>query len=363
MFQSAVQLCGLVYGPQEHHLDHIATLCAVLDIPLIVTEEHLEAQAKTYYPQLVVFCFPYTEAAQRIVQNYDAIITAMPTDMFESIFFLAKKLSKKNPITIWCPHGNSDKGYDSFSMSVLHKEKILLVYGKKMLDFLKEKNGIGSGAHVLSVGNYRYTFYQNHKLFYQKLMHKHILEKLLPSAPIYLYAPTWEDDEKASSFHTAIPYLLETLPKEINLIVKFHPNTLLEENLSIKKLFWKYESAPNVLFLEHFPLIYPLLDLVSVYIGDTSSIGYDFLSFNRPMFFLNVQDKVPQRPLYSCGTVITKTEFSIIYNHIAAHLKEDPAQFHKQRAQLYEHTFSTCPPWDTFLHQLTSLCHQLRHAS
>lgn len=363
MFKRPMQFCGLVYGPQEHHLDHIATLCTILDIPLIVTDEEVEKQAKTYYPQLVTFFFPYLSAPNQIIQNYDVILTAMPTDMFESIFFLAKQLCKKNPITLWCPHGNSDKGYDSFAMSALNKEKVLLVYGKKMVDFFKEKQAIAHDAHILPVGNYRYTFYQKHKSLYQKLIQSEVLDKLIPDAPIYLYAPTWEDDEKASSFHQAIPHLLETLPSDINLIVKFHPNTLLEENLSIKKLFWKYESTPNVLFLEHFPLIYPLLDLSSVYIGDTSSIGYDFLSFNRPMFFLNVQNKVPSRPLYKCGTLISKEEFPTIYSHIAHHLTTDHDLFHTERAKMYEYTFSTCPPWDTFNRNLTSLCQQLRHAS
>jgi teichoic acid glycerol-phosphate primase len=361
MFQPSLRFCGLVYGPQEHHLDHIATLCATLDIPLMVTEEEIEKQAKLYYPQLVTFLLSYLVAANHLVQNYDIIITAMPVDMFDSLFFLAKKLSRKHPLTIWCPHGNSDKGYDSFFMSALNKEKILLVYGNKMLDFFKSKNALSPTAHVITVGNYRHEFYHKHKSFYQKKLHSQITSKLLPNRPTYLYAPTWEDHEKASSFHAAIPYLLESLPSEINLIVKFHPNTLLEETLKIKKLFWKYEHAPNVLFLEHFPLIYPLLDFVDIYIGDTSSIGYDFLTFKKPMFFLNVQEKIPERPLYQCGSLISQEEFPSVYTCIERHLKTDAAAFSKKREQMYAYTFSSSPTCDTMLSDLTSLCHQLRY--
>lgn len=363
MFRTSLQFCGLVYGSQEHHLDHIATLCAVLDIPLVVTDEEIERQAKLYYPQLIVFFFPYLTAHNQIVQNYDVIITAMPTDMFDSLFFLAKKLTKKNPITVWCPHGNSDKGHDSFFMSALNKEKILLVYGKKMWDFLKNKEALGPEAHVISIGNYRYEFYQKHRTFYQKLLHTEVASKLQSNIPTYLYAPTWEDHEKASSFHLAIPYLLETLPQGLNLIVKFHPNTLLEESSAIKKLFWKYETAPNVLFLEHFPMIYPLLDFVSLYIGDTSSIGYDFLSFNKPMFFLNVLEKKPSRPLDTCGNVIAKDTFPSIYSYITQQLKTDDASFKRARAKMYDYTFSTAPPWDTLLDHLTTLCNQLRYGT
>ena len=331
-----IQCCGLVYGTQEHHLDHIAPLCANFNIPLIVTDEDIKAAANLYYPELSCFYFPYLTATKHILQNYTAILSSMPTEMFDSMFYLTKKL----PMTIWCPHGNSDKGQNTIFMETLRKEKILFVYGNKMLDFLKDKQAISNSSQIFSIGNYRYAFYKKYKSFYKKIAHETIVSKLLPNRPIYLYAPTWKDHENASSFYLAIPHLLEKLPDDINLIIKFHPNTLLEEDLHIKKLFWKYESYPNILFLEHFPLIYPLLDCVDVYIGDTSSIGYDFLSFNKPMFFLNIEEKKPTRYLYQCGTVLTKKDFPSIYSKIEKHLKTDKKLFFQKRKEIYDYTFS-----------------------
>ncbi|MEI8301300.1 MAG: CDP-glycerol glycerophosphotransferase family protein [Chlamydiota bacterium] len=357
-FSYSTQCCGLIYGNQPHHLDHLATLCACFDIPLILTDQELEQQAKHYYPQLVIFCFSSLEAPQKILQNYDIILTTMPYDLFDSCFFLAKKLINKSPMTIWCPHGNSDKGHSIFFMEALNKEKAVFVYGEKMLDFLKEKNALQANCSITAIGNYRYEFYQTHQGFYNKLTKQEILSKFTKNQSTYLYAPTWNDYEKTSSFHLACPHLLETLPDNINLIVKLHPNTLLAEDMHVKKLIWKYESAPNIVFLEHFPLIYPLLDVVDLYIGDTSSIGYDFLTFNKPLFFLNIQDPIPNHYLYQCGNILQKEDFPAIYSKIQEHLLTDQLLFSKKRKETYTYTFSKHEPFDKILLQL---CHLYKH--
>lgn len=355
VFSHSIQCCGLVYGNQPHHLDHLATLCACLDIPLVVTDEGLEKQAKHYYPQLVIFFFSSLEAPQQLIQNYDVILTTMPLDLFDSFFFLAKKLTNKSPLTVWCPHGNSDKGNDIFFMEALSKEKAIFVYGEKMLDFLKEKKALQPTCSTISIGNYRHEFYKNHQKFYQKLATQEILSKFAKNQPTYLYAPTWNDYEKVSSFHLACPHLLETLPETINLIVKLHPNTLLAEDLRIKKLIWKYESTPNILFLEDFPLVYPLLDIIDLYIGDTSSIGYDCLTFNKPLFFLNTQDHLPNHYLYQCGTVLQKEDFSNIYAKIQENLLTDELLFSKKRKDTYTYTFAKHEPFDRILFHLCDL--------
>lgn len=359
--QDSLQCCGLVYGSQEHHLDHIAPVCAHLNIPLVVTDEDIERQAKIYYPELTTLLFPYLTATEYILRNYSVIITTMPSEMFDSMFFLNKKFCNKSPHTIWCPHGNSDKGQDTVFIEALSKEKTLFVYGGKMLDFLKNKHAISNDCQIFTIGNYRYAFYQKHRLFYKKIVEESIAPKLLSNKLTYLYAPTWKDHEKASSFYLAIPHLLEKLPKNINLIVKLHPNTLLEEDIHIKKLFWKYEFFPNVLFLEQFPPIYPLLDFVDVYIGDTSSIGYDFLAFNKPMFFLNVEENKPTRYLYQCGTVFTKEDFASIYTKIEYHLKTDRNRFSQKRKEIYDYTFSDIKISSNILKKLQPIRKEFQH--
>jgi len=355
VFSSTSQYCGLVYGQDSHHLDHIATLCACLDIPLIVSDEALEQQAKRYYPQLVTFLFPYLILPQKIIESYDLILTTMPLPVFNSFFSLAKQLTNKNPLSVWCPHGNSDKGKTSFFMETLRQENAVGVYGQKMLDFLKEKKALSQACQLISLGNYRYSFYQKHQNFYKKLIEKEVLSKLVKNQPLYLYAPTWDDHESGSSFHFAIRSLLENLPNSINLVIKLHPNTLLAEDMAVKRLIWKYETEPNVLFLEDFPLIYPLLDIADLYIGDTSSIGYDFLAFNKPMFFLKTQGVNPLQDLHVCGTVLQKDDLPLIYTKIQESLATDTSLFAKKRKDIYAYTFQEVNPFEQILPQLHTL--------
>jgi hypothetical protein len=334
MLTSPLPSSGFIYGSQEHHLDHLAPLCALLNIPLIVTDETLLSLAKEYYPGLTVFFISPLEVAFYLLERFPILFTTMPAPMVKALFLL----NQNSPLTIWCPHGNSDKGQNSFFMEALKEEKILLLYGNKMQDFLKEKEALSKESMCFFVGNYRYLFYKQHRLFYQTLCQQ-LLSKLPPSQPTYLYAPTWQDHEKVSSFSLALPHLLETLPSTINLIIKLHPNTLLKDNLSLEKLRWKYEDKPNILFLERFPPIYPLLEAVDLYIGDTSSIGYDFLSFNKPMFFLDIEDSPTSRYLYQCGPVFKKKDFPSIYSLIQLYLKDEEV-FSPLRKAVYNYTFA-----------------------
>src|SRR6267154_2464648 len=125
---------GLIYGPELHHLDHLAPLCCVMNIPLIVTEEKIAEFAKRYYPDLVVVLSDYMSVPQYLVSHFDIIFYSMPRDLFDEIFFLTQKLSQKRIHTVWCPHGNSDKGNSIFYMEALKKEEAALVYGKQMID-------------------------------------------------------------------------------------------------------------------------------------------------------------------------------------------------------------------------------------
>ena len=95
-----------------------------------------------------------------------------------------------------------------------------------MFDFLKRKNVFDSlKAHVIT-GNYRHLFYLQHRAFFDAIAEREIKRHLREGKTI-LYAPTWRDYEKSSSFFDAIHLMIETLPDHYNLIVKLHPNLLL----------------------------------------------------------------------------------------------------------------------------------------
>lgn len=304
-------LAGLLLGSMEHHLDHIAPLCSLRGIPLLVTDEHIEQLANTFYPDLEVARL----LPDQIVSNFDTLYTCTPRLLFEEVFFIPQKLLGKTLKTIWVPHGNSDKGYAAPLMEALKDEAEALVYGPKMIDFLKEKN-VHSHLRIEAVGNYRRTYWKKHRSFYAPL---------LPCLPgkIVLYAPTWQDAEKSTSYFDLLPHL--TYHPDFSIILRLHPNLPLPEK----------PLPSNIHLSTHFPPVYPWLDISDIYLGDMSSIGYDFLSFRRPMFFLN-QNRRPPLPLFPCGTVIDPSDYSYIYDILKT---ADNEPFLAKQIQLYDYNF------------------------
>jgi len=299
---------GLIFGPESHHLDHLAPLCALREIPLILTEASLAEQAKKYYPDLKVLLFHPFEAPEKIVTEFDAIFYSTPRVLLDEMLFFAEAFHKKRVKTIWCPHGNSDKGRNSPFMEALKEEELLLTYGPRMEAFLKDK---GVAVPTKRVGNYRLEYYRKHQEFYDQLAPK----------STFLYAPTWQDGEKNSSF----PNIWKELANFPDLLVKLHPNLYKQFPNEIESL-----KASGVQFIEKFPPVYPLLANTQMLIGDVSSICYDFLAFQKPMVLLK------DSPLSKVGRLASEEE----YPRLVEICKEELGKTPDTKA-LYEETFST----------------------
>ena len=176
------------------------------------------------------------------------------------------------------------------------------------------------------------------------MVQQKILKKLGSIQKIVLYAPTWKDCENSSSFEGAISHLVENLPESWGLIVKLHPHLLSNQEEKNRALLHKYEMHERVLFLEDFPPVYPLLQVADIYVGDLSSIGYDFLGFNKPMFFLNSQNREAKTDLglylYQCGIEIRPDQYPFLYDIIKENLKEDASRFKSIREKINDYTFA-----------------------
>ncbi|WP_316359670.1 CDP-glycerol glycerophosphotransferase family protein [Candidatus Neptunichlamydia sp. REUL1] len=326
IIESFPKIATLIYGNQKHYLDHLAPLASLLGVPLVVTDFEIERLAKSYYPDLNLLYFDPVEMAEQMVSQFEVVISCLPKDLFDSLFFITTTLHQKCLMNVWCPHGNSDKGHSSYFMEGLSKEKRAFVYGQKMIDFLKEKGAFEQLEDLFILGNYRYEYYLQHIDFYQK-----ILEEKLPinrKRRTLLYAPTWNDSERSSSFEIAHSFLINSVPKDWNLIIKPHPH-----------LKCPLESPKeNVIILKDLPPIYPLLQSVDVYLGDMSSIGYDFLTFRRPLFFYNPQNRNPNEDqglyLTRCGTIIDANE-----NPFEKIDEIDPVSFLKIQDHVYNEVF------------------------
>src|SRR3990167_4859760 len=219
-----MRLAALNTGSEFHGLDHIAPLAALLSIPLITTEEKNHALALRYYPQVEARHMPDLEhQLAAIAREFDVL--------FECKYWMAhlpalfRQLYNKNMRLVFCPHGQSDKGFQAPLLAPYALQDMVLLYGDLLIQMLKKLQIWPSIANYAIIGNYRLLFYQMHRAFYDALVQKEIpLDK---SKRTLLYAPTWRDADQSTSFFHFGAKILDQLPSDWNLILKVHP--LLEQ--------------------------------------------------------------------------------------------------------------------------------------
>ncbi len=314
-----------------------------MDIPLLFLDEKDSELGKKYYPGLQIATQDYASFnPEYFIQQYDVLFLSDLWDRhtFHQKFAPLEKKYNKVLRHVHVPHGYSDK---AFYLKKCANEDITLIYGQNMLDMLKENKVWDQVHEFVLTGNYRYTFFKQHAAFYRQLVQQEILSQFDQPRPVILYAPTWMDLEESSTFFTADEAVLGKLPSYYNLIVKLHPRLELDDPAAYHRIMGKYEHKKNILFLTDFPLVYPLLDCATLYIGDMSSIGYDFLAFDKPLFFLNQQkrDSRTDRGLYlfRCGLSVLPHHYIHLYELLAENLEKDLEEYSAIRQEVYTYTF------------------------
>jgi hypothetical protein len=341
---------GLNPQSQIHYIDHLAPVCILMDIPLVFIDERDQSIAIRYYPGLKTEFIPYEELTREfLITHYDVLFMSDLWDRKDFHESYADLESSHGKILrhVHCPHGFSDKG---FYLKKCANEDICLVYGQNMIDLLKIEKVLEDLHHYVVTGNYRFTYFKKHREFFDQVYEKEIESRFEKKQFTILYAPTWLDLEESTTFFDAYNYLIDNLPKSFNMIVKLHPRLELDDNAMYYHITGKYEKQPNVLFLKDFPLVHPLLAHVDAYIGDMSSIGYDFLAFNKPMFFLNKQKRNARTDrglyLFRCGIEIRPDAYPLLYQMIDANLGNDASRFTNIRSEVYEYTFGPEKPFE-----------------
>jgi hypothetical protein len=309
----------IVAWPNTHYLDHLAPLAALFDIPLLSPDREILELTKKYYPDVRTLPAP---TLSDIAEEYDSLIVTSKMWRAE-MGGLIEILTGKEMHFIYCPHGNSDKGHANPSLDPFHCQDSILIYGAQMEEMLANR-GIHNG-HI--IGNYRLHYYLKNFAFYSS-----ITEQFKMDGRTLLYAPTWKDGENLSSFAEFCYPLLEQMPKEWNLLIKLHP-FLLDSHFP---LVTHLEEKFSVRFLKHFPPVYPVLQACDGYIGDYSSVGYDFLYFNKPMFFFDTPKDIPPR-----GRVLHKAGLQLPKENIFSFIdkKWDQRGLTKTRYDLYREAF------------------------
>jgi CDP-glycerol glycerophosphotransferase (TagB/SpsB family) len=300
---------GILPELRISYIDHLVPLCQLLQFPILVTEPWIQELIELYYPPMEIILADSDDyCLDAYLEGYNFFVYV---DFFRktgAAFEFGDYITHQKARSLFSFHGNSDKNWDIFWIERLLDEDLLLLYGPQQARWLEKKEVRKS--HLLA-GNYRLEFYRQHEAFFDARLPFEKRRKIL------LYAPTWSSPQRKSelsfyysSFFEKHCSLFRAPPSEIQLIVKLHPHQLRLMRNEIEAL---QKSYPHIYFLDDFPLIYPLLKEVDFYLGDYSSIGYDFLAFDRPLFFFELERP---SPLAQAGRVIKEEELPLIYEII-----------------------------------------------
>ncbi|MBI3900936.1 MAG: CDP-glycerol glycerophosphotransferase family protein, partial [Chlamydiia bacterium] len=321
-------------APESHLLDHIAPLADLLNIPLILSSEEMYSLAETYYPEVQKELMEDMEfQLKELAGRFDALVECkywLPH--LKTIF---KNLYRKEMDLIFCPHGQSDKGFAKPLLAPYAQQDIILLYGEMQMHMLKTLNIWETIDRFAFIGNYRLLYYQKHKKYLDQLVEEKIFSHLSPNLPTMLYAPTWKDADQSTSFFHWGQKIAKEKPADWNLIVKVHPLLEKRDPASYYKLAYELQNVANLLLISDFPPVYPLLARTDVYLGDYSSVGYDFLYFERPMFFFS-HPHLPTGALQSCGKILSQdhSPFSFL-------AQLDNKKYIEKQKKLYNYAFGS----------------------
>lgn len=310
-----------IHTGAPHYLDHLGILCIQLQLPLLVTEKVTYEVGRKFYPELSIQYIELQELSLLyLATNFDVIFESGHRWTVE-LLPLFKLLFNKSMRMVYVPHGNSDKGH---SIKTPFPKDISLVYGSHMIDLLKNT----SKNQTVVTGNYRYRYFRKHQLFYEELL-KPFLHKLDFNKKNILYAPSWPDGENPSSFISSCGRVIEEVGEYFNVLVRWHP--FLDEiyPAEVEQIRAKYGHQKNVALLENFPCIYPILQITDGYIGDFSSVGYDFLAFDKPLFFLDGEIG----KIYECGIKLLPED------HFGRVISTHQDALSSKRKQTYDYVF------------------------
>ncbi len=274
-------------GP--HYLDHLGILCDGLEIPLLVTEYSTFQVAKEFYPTLQVGYIDLKDLSLHyLAERADVIFESGHAFSIELLPLWELMYGKKMRV-VYCPHGNSDKKAPKL------KKDISLIYGEHMRNHLENTGEIDLLEKVVVTGNYRAVYYWAHQKWYEEKLKDRMGNRWDPRRKTVFYAPTWE----RKTWFKDCKKVIEDIGSEFNLLIRLHP--FLEDQYPAESEEIKGLSPID---LSTFPSIYPILHQADYYLGDFSSVGYDFLTQNKPLFFLGSHEG----EIYDCGCVLAQEE-------------------------------------------------------
>jgi hypothetical protein len=334
---------GIALAWFPHHVEHLAPWCALLGMPIVLPEHPVLRHAVLAYPGLDAEWVPGVWQPNGIVPLAAAVRARAPRVVFYSELFDRDTLrslfggGSAAPRVVYAPHGFSEKR-QGWARGTAFQD-VAVLYGRHALDQL-EAFGVADRLHrCVFSGNVRRGYYRAHERHFRAQGEGLGLARDGRTRTL-LYAPTWDDAIGSSSFFAAFEAVASAVPAGWRLVAKLHPHA--ERHAAAIDRIEAAFRGRGVHLVRRCPLTYPLLDLADAYLGDMSSLAYDFLACGRPMFFTNptsgtARDAAASR-LFACGTVIPPHRYGDVWRIVEDAWDADAERYGEARAALDAYT-------------------------
>jgi hypothetical protein len=202
-------------------------------------------------------------------------------------------------------HGQSDKRYGY--RKAVGEYDLFFITGDESYERYKKSGLLNNGTGML-IG-----YPKLDRVFSGKLEKDKELKKLglSPGNKTVLYAPTWSDRSRNSSWHKFRKAFTNNAPEHINLIVKLHPNLTRYRKQEVAAFRKLLKPNKNALLVDFVSDIVPIMAASDLLVSDVSAVTREYLAFKRPFVFLSRKPKwmwnKQKIVLWECGDVVTNT--------------------------------------------------------
>jgi CDP-glycerol glycerophosphotransferase (TagB/SpsB family) len=198
-------------------------------------------------------------------------------------------------------HGISDKPF-SYHRSLVHYD-LVTVPGPRKRDLILEKQ-LSDPEKIVMIGFPKIDHFL-HSGFDRDSYRKKI--GVDEEKKTVLYAPTWVDPNRFSSFARSMGEVMQGLG-DFNVIVKPHVNILKYRPDLILKAYIK--KRRNCFIFPRSIDILPFMAISDLMITDISSAAQEYLAFDKPLVFLHPKpgESIPEANtrIWRCGELVSE---------------------------------------------------------
>ncbi len=268
---------------------------------IIFTDSKLTLKfIKCDYPKLTVEYFDTIDEIRHQITQSGVKVIIYPD--YHIRFF--KDLPGIKHIQVF--HGTSDKIYD-YIKDLLDYD-LFFIPGNEAYERYRSKGLLKKGSGIL-IG-----YPKLDRVFRGEVKRDEEIKKLKlePDKKTVLYAPTWVDKAFNSSWKKFRKVFTNNIPKNMNIVVKLHPNIKRYREKEVLEFSKCLKSFKNARLFDFIPDPIPLMAASDLLISDISGVIREFLAFKRPFVFLSNKPKwlwnKQKIKLWECGEVVTNPD-------------------------------------------------------